>query len=184
MRESMNGEPTFKLKSLISEKSFIFLIIIILMILIRENNSIKNENVVVEMLSIEATVNVAEDAQNSNSNKDVPLEEKQNRNNFESLKIEDIFNQRNQILQRSCSFLRQLNNVNRRATINELKEIHLLLHDLSVSCDEIAKKLKPYDKLETRLEENQENFLNFFFAKSQPVKFRMSYRPYHIGYII
>ena len=67
----MNGEPTFKLKSLISEKSFICLFVLIVMILIRENSSIQNENV------IEATVDVAEDAQNSNSNKDVPLEESQ-----------------------------------------------------------------------------------------------------------
>ena len=59
----MNDEPTFKLKSLISEKSFICLIVFIVMILIRENSSIKNENVV-EMLSIEPTVNVAEGPEN------------------------------------------------------------------------------------------------------------------------
>ena len=37
-----------------------------------------------------------------------------------------------------------MNTANRIATVKVLKEIHLLLHDLSKSRDDIANKLKPY----------------------------------------
>ena len=48
---------------------------------------------------------------------------------------------------------------NRKATVHELKEIHLLLHDMSVSRDEIKKKLNSYVNTTGKLVKNQENFI-------------------------
>ena len=48
---------------------------------------------------------------------------------------------------------------NSEATLDELKEIHLLLHDMSVSRDEIEKKLNSYVNTTGKLVKNQENFI-------------------------
>ena len=48
---------------------------------------------------------------------------------------------------------------NKEATLDELKEIHLLLHDMSVSRDEIEKKLNSYVNTTGKLVKNQENFI-------------------------
>ena len=70
---------------------------------------------------------------------------------------------RGSLIQRSCEFINKLNTANRIATITQLKEIHLLLHDLEISRDMIAKKLSPYDETKIELDKNQENFINPFF---------------------
>ena len=77
--------------------------------------------------------------------------EKEKRINIGSLEaldeqVEQVFHRRKEILDRSCSFIKQLNTANRVATIKELKEIHLLLHDLAKSRDDIVSKLEPYDE--------------------------------------
>ena len=48
---------------------------------------------------------------------------------------------------------------NREATLDELKEIHLSLHDMSVSRDKIEQKLKKYINTTAKLVKNQENFI-------------------------
>ena len=78
----------------------------------------------------------------------------------ESLEIEKVIQKRNEILQRSCEFVNKINTANRIATINQLKEIHLLLHDSKISREIIAKKLSPYDETKIELDKNQENFKN------------------------
>ena len=78
------------------------------------------------------------------------------------LPLEQIFHNRKEILERSCSFIEQLKTVNRIANVNELKEIHLLLHDLMTSHDKIAKRLQSYDKTEISLNRTQENFMMNF----------------------
>jgi len=69
-----------------------------------------------------------------------------------SLPIEEIFEMRKKIMKRSCSFIKQLIDANKIATIDELKEIHYLLHDLNVPTNVITSKLKRYkqQKLELR----------------------------------
>jgi len=49
-------------------------------------------------------------------------------------------------MKRSCSFIQQLKSANKIATIDELKEIHYLLHDLNTPLDVISSKLAPFDK--------------------------------------
>ena len=73
--------------------------------------------------------------------------------------IEEVFQRRKKILERSCSFIEQLNTANRIATVNELKEIHLLLQDLKASNENIAKKLQSYEETEILLHKTQESFL-------------------------
>ena len=73
--------------------------------------------------------------------------------------IEEIFQSRKKILERSCSFIKQLNTANQIATVNELKEIHLLLHDLKASSEEIAKKLQFYNQTKILLHKSQESFM-------------------------
>ena len=90
----------------------------------------------------------------------------------ETREIEEVFHERNEILQRSCEFVNKLNTANRIATINQLKEIHLLLHDLKISREIIAKKLSPYDETKIELDKNQENFKNRILIILQ-IKFRV-----------
>ena len=73
----------------------------------------------------------------------------------EEVELEQVFHERKEILDRSCSFIKQLNTANRIATVKELKEIHLLLHDLAKSRDNIASKLEPFDETEMRLNKLQ-----------------------------
>ena len=73
--------------------------------------------------------------------------------------IEEIFQSRKKILERSCSFITQLNTANQIATVNELKEIHLLLHDLKASSEEIAKKLQFYNQTKILLQKTQDSFM-------------------------
>ena len=74
----------------------------------------------------------------------------------EGSKIEEVFHRRKTLLERSCSFITQLNTVNRIASINQLKEIHLLLHDLDASYESIAKRLESYDETKISLDKNRE----------------------------
>ena len=74
----------------------------------------------------------------------------------ERSKIEDVFYRRKTLLERSCSFINQLKTANRIATIDELKEIHLVLHDLDASYESIAKRLKSYAETKISLDKNQE----------------------------
>ena len=67
---------------------------------------------------------------------------------------------RGSLLQRSCEFINKLNTANRLATISQLKEIHLLLHDLEISRGLISEKLSPYDETKIELDKDQENFIN------------------------
>ena len=73
--------------------------------------------------------------------------------------MEDVFHRRKKILERSCSFIKQLKTANRIASVNELKEIHLLLHDLEASTENVANKLQSYDETETLLNKTQESFM-------------------------
>ena len=58
----------------------------------------------------------------------------------------EIFELRRKIMKRSCSFLSQLKSANKIAKIDELKEIHYLLHDLNIPLDVIKSQLEPYKK--------------------------------------
>ena len=69
--------------------------------------------------------------------------------------VEQVFHRRKEILDRSCTFIKQLNTANRIATVKELKEIHLLLHDLAKSRDNIVSKLEPFNETEIRLNKLQ-----------------------------
>ena len=64
-------------------------------------------------------------------------------------------------MKRSCSFIKQLIDANKIATIEELKEIHYLLHDLNVPTNVITSKLKRYKhhKLELRTHFNIQGLL-------------------------
>ena len=144
--ENKNPGLLLRAKKLyISEKVFISLILSIFIVLTRENFLIKNENVVVEMISFESTVHF-------------PLEKSKNANETD---IDNKFKQRSKILYRSCSFFNKLKAANEQATINQLKEIHFILHELSKSREEIAKTLEPYEDIENTLDENQEKFYRF-----------------------
>ena len=127
------------------EKIFILLIFLIVILFTRENYLIKNENIIVEMINIQTTVNGA-------------LEKSDNEN--EQFDIKKIFKRRNEILDRSCLFWKKLKAANEKATINELKEIHFILQDLSRSREKIAKILEPYEDIENTLDKNQENFID------------------------
>ena len=141
--ENDGGLRTKKFNTI--EKIFILLIFLIAILFTRENYLIKNENIIVEMINIQTTVNGA-------------LEKSDNEN--EQFDIKKIFKRRNEILDRSCLFLNRLKAANEKATINELKEIHLILHALSKSREEIAKLLEPYEDIENTLDKNQENFID------------------------
>ena len=58
--------------------------------------------------------------------------------------IDEIFEMRRKIMRRSCSFIKQLISANKIATIDELKKIHYLLHDLNIPLDVITSKLERY----------------------------------------
>ena len=154
MRETTNHRNAFLATKTfqISEKPFIILIILIFIVIIKENYAVVNESITVEMIQIEATF---ESQPDENRNFNIPMKVKD-----ESLEIEEVFHKRDEILQRSCEFVNKLNTANRIATISQLKEIHLLLHDLEISRDIIAKKLSPYDETKIDLDKNQENFIN------------------------
>ena len=77
----------------------------------------------------------------------------------EKSKIEEVFHRRKTLLERSCSYINQLNTANRIASINQLKEIHLLLHDLDASHESIAKRLESYGETKISLDKTQENFM-------------------------
>ena len=159
MRENTNPRNAFRASKTfqISEKPFIILIILIFIVIIKENYAIVNESITVEMIQIEATF----DSQPKNRNLKIPMKVKD-----ETKEIEEVFHERNEILQRTCEFVNKLNTANRIATISQLKEIHLLLHDLKISRDIIAKKLSPYDETKIELDKNQEFYKSFFHQKS------------------
>ena len=138
-----SGLRTKKINTI--EKIFILLVFLIIILFTRENYLIKNENIIVEMINIQTTVNGA-------------LEKSDNEN--EQFDIKKIFKRRNEILDRSCLFWKKLKAANEKASINKLKEIHLILHDLSKTREEIAKTLEPYEDIENTLDENQENFID------------------------
>ena len=154
MRENKNNRNAFVASKTfqISEKPFIFLIILIFIVIIKENYAVVNESITVEMIQIEATFDSKPD---ENHNLNIPMKVKD-----ETQEIKEVFHKRNEILQRSCEFKTKLNTANRIATINQLKEINLLLHDLKISRDVIAKNLSPYDETKIELDKNQENFKN------------------------
>ena len=77
----------------------------------------------------------------------------------DTFNIEEVFHRRKKILERSCSFIKQLKTANRIATANELKEIHLLLYDLEATTENIANKLQYYVETETLLNKTQESFM-------------------------
>ena len=54
-------------------------------------------------------------------------------------------------MRRSCSFIKQLISANKIATIDELKEIHYLLHDLNIPMDVITSKLERYKQQKVQL---------------------------------
>lgn len=135
MRENTNhrnaflASKTFQISKIIYLKPFIiYLIFLIFIVIIKENYPVVNEN----------------------HNLEISMKAKD-----EILEIKEVFHQRQEILQRSCQFINKLNTVNRMATISQLKEIHLLLHDLAISRDIIAKKLSPYDETKIELDKNQ-----------------------------
>ena len=70
-------------------------------------------------------------------------------------KIEKVFHRRNTLLERSCSFINQLNTANRIAIIDELKKIHLLLHDSEASHESITNTLESYDEKKFHLIKNR-----------------------------
>ena len=145
MRENRNH--TFQ----ISEKPFIIVIILIFIVIIKENYTIVNESITVEMINIEATFNSQPD---ENRYLKISMKKKD-----ETLEIKEVFNHRHEILQRSCEFINKLNTANRKAAISQLKEIHLVLQDLEISRDIIAKKLSPYDETNVELDKDQEYFI-------------------------
>ena len=133
MRENTNhrnaflASKTFQISKIIYLKPFIiYLIFLIFIVIIKENYPVVNEN----------------------HNLEISMKD-------EILEIKEVFHQRQEILQRSCQFINKLNTVNRMATISQLKEIHLLLHDLAISRDIISKKLSPYDETKIELDKNQ-----------------------------
>ena len=133
MRENTNhrnaflASKTFQISKIIYLKPLIiYLIFLIFIVIIKENYPVVNEN----------------------HNLEISMKD-------EILEIKEVFHQRQEILKRSCQFINKLNTVNRMATISQLKEIHLLLHDLAISRDIIAKKLSPYDETKIELFKNQ-----------------------------
>ena len=142
-----SGLRTKKINTI--EKIFILLIFLIAILFTRENYLIKNENIIVEMINIQTTVNGA-------------LAEPDNENATSNIK--KTFKRRNEILNRSCLFWKKLKAANEKATINELKEIHLILQDLSRSRAKIAKILEPYEDIENTLDENQENSIDLRYS--------------------
>ena len=152
MRENTNQRNAFLATKTfqISEKPFIILIILIIIVIIKENYAVVNESIAAEMIQIEANFDSQPD---DNHNLKIPMKVKD-----ETQEIKGVFHKRNEILQRSCEFVTKLNTANRIATISQLKEIHLLIHDLKISREIIAKKLSQYDETKIELVKNQENF--------------------------
>ena len=65
--------------------------------------------------------------------------------------IDEIFEIRRKVMKRTCSFIKQLISANKIATIDELKEIHYLLHDLNIPLDVITSKLERYKQQKVQL---------------------------------
>ena len=91
MRENKIDRNTLASKTFqISEKTFIVLIIFIIIIVFKENYTIANENITVEMIKIEATFNSQPD---ENRNFKIAM------NANETQKIKENFHRRHEILQ-------------------------------------------------------------------------------------
>ena len=108
-------------------------------------------------------------------------------------KIEETFSRRKLIYQRSCSMIKKLITLNKKgltnewcrkviityqgmveflypimiASIEELKEFHLLLHNLTLSKNRIIDKLKSYEESSLQLGPAKETFDHNMFALNQ-----------------
>ena len=92
MREKIHWDPLASKTFQISEKPFIVLVMLIIIIVFKENYTIANENITVEMIKIEAIFN-------SNSTPDENRNLKIAMNGNETRRIKENFHRRHEILQ-------------------------------------------------------------------------------------